>query len=77
MPEFESIVFLCLEECCGECVAVLFEKRNSSKEERLVVVLLMTLFHSFTFANAQGTDLRTGTVAISCSPHTLSPFSPF
>ena len=28
--------------------------------------LLMTLFHSFTFANAQGTDLRTGTVAISC-----------
>ena len=32
----------------------------------------MTLFHTFTFANAQGTDLRTGTVAISCLPHTLS-----
>ena len=28
--------------------------------------LLMTLFHSFIFANAQGTDLRTGRVAISC-----------
>ena len=28
--------------------------------------LLMTLFHSFTFANAQGTDLGTGRVAISC-----------
>ena len=39
--------------------------------------LLMTLFHSFTFANAQGTELRTGRVSISCLPHTLSPFSPF
>ena len=39
--------------------------------------LLITLFHSFTFANANGTELRTGRVSISCLPHTLSPFSPF
>ena len=30
------------------------------------------LFHSFTFANAQGTDLRTGTVAILCLTPTHS-----
>ena len=37
----KSIIFICLEECCGDCVAVLFQKRNSSKEERLVVVLAL------------------------------------
>ena len=37
----QSIIFICLEECCGDCVAVLFQKRNSSKEERLVVVLAL------------------------------------
>ena len=37
----KSIIFICLEECCGDCVAVLFQKRNSSKDQRLVVVLAL------------------------------------
>ena len=37
----QSIIFICLEECCGDCVAVLFQKRNSSKDQRLVVVLAL------------------------------------
>ena len=39
----QSIIFICLEECCGDCVAVLFQKRNTSKEQRLVVVLALVL----------------------------------
>ena len=35
----KSIIFICLKECCGDCVAVLFQTRNSSKDQRLVVVL--------------------------------------
>ena len=37
----KSIIFICLEECCGDCVAVLFQKRNSSKDQRLVVVFAL------------------------------------
>ena len=33
-------------------------------------------FHSFTFASAEGTDLRTGTLAITCLPPIFSSFSP-
>ena len=42
----KSIIFICLEECCGDCVAVLFQKRNTSKEQRLVVVLALVLVHA-------------------------------
>ena len=37
----QSIIFIGLQECCGDCVAVLFQKRNTSKEQRLVVVLAL------------------------------------
>ena len=42
----QSIIFICLEECCGDCVAVLFQKRNTSKEQRLVVVLALVFVHA-------------------------------
>ena len=47
------------EECCEECV---LEREASSN----------SLFHGFTFLYAQGTDLRTGTVTISCFRRTHS-----
>ena len=37
----KSIIFICLEECCGDCVAVLFQKRNTAEDQRLVVVLAL------------------------------------
>ena len=42
----QSIIFICLEKCCGDCVAVLFQKRNTSKEQRLVVVLALVFVHA-------------------------------
>ena len=42
----QSIIFICLEECCGDCVAVLFQKRNTSKEQRLLVVLALVFVHA-------------------------------
>ena len=37
----KSIIFISLEECCGDCVAALFQKRNTAEDQRLVVILAL------------------------------------
>ena len=37
----KSIIFISLEECCGDCLAALFQKRNTAEDQRLVVVLAL------------------------------------